>query len=153
MKDWYGYMPDPLAFKWDKAGQIDWNLFISLAYPLPGTLPVPFFCLIRKVNTVQRGLVREQIYASCYSDLVLRNKVLKGMSLPPLYTYYAVYSKIRKEVVKRMRKNGDTVPPFLKSKNEIFKEARRLIKRKGLTPEEAFIQASTVNGKAKLVLL
>jgi len=127
MLEWYRFMPDALQFKLDRTGPVDWNLFCSLAFPLPETLPVPFHCFIRKLNVVQRGIVREQIYEECYTNRKLRNRVLKGEVIPARYTTYAAYSRIRKEVIKKMKKNGDVVPEDFKSKEQIFSETKRYI--------------------------
>lgn len=98
LMNWYRFMPEALYYRWDNTGQLDWNIFFTLIYPLPG-LPCPFCLLIDKLNVKQNQMVREQIYMECYKNKILRNNLINLEVIPTMYTHYASYWKIRKEVL------------------------------------------------------
>lgn len=99
--NWYRFMPDIIERRIDGTGQIDWNLFFSLVYPLKTCGAYSFQTLIHKLNIKQNQLVRQEIYQECYDDPKLRKSLLNREVIPPIYTYYTPYNKIRKEVMKK----------------------------------------------------
>ena len=107
-ENFYRFMPDILPLGLDGTGQIDWNLFFSLAYPLPGGLAVPFRSMVRKLNVAQLRLVKEKIINEIWEDKDLRKKIINWDLIPSIYIHYMPYQLIRKRVVekdKKMQKN------------------------------------------------
>jgi len=102
--EFYRYMPEVLDLKLDRTGQIDWNLFFSLAYPLPGGLAVPFHAMINKLNVAQNRIVRKQIIEEIWNNEDLRVKVMKWENIPSIYTYYIAYPIIRNAIERRVQK-------------------------------------------------
>lgn len=107
--EFYRYMPECLYYHYDKTGQIDWNLFFTLAYPLPKPLGIPFKVMISKVNVAQLRLVKEQIKDEIWNDPKLRHDVLKGELIPSIYIYYLPYWTIRKAIIERQKKHDEGV--------------------------------------------
>lgn len=97
--EFYRYMPELLYDRLDGTGQIDWNLFFTLAYPLPGNLGIPFHTMINKLNVAQLRLVKEKIVQEIYDDKELRKRVYTHGLIPSIYTYYMPYQLIRKRLI------------------------------------------------------
>lgn len=102
--NFYRYMPDIIDKGLDGTGQIDWNLFFSLAYPLPGGLAVPFRYMIEKLNVAQLREVREQIVDEVWIDPEMKKSIFKWGTIPTIYTYYMPYQLIRKRVIEKDQK-------------------------------------------------
>jgi hypothetical protein len=132
LDNWYRFMPEIIG-ELDNTGQVDWNLFFSLVYPLP-PLTVPFNVLSKKLNIKWNRVIRDQIYWDCYNDPVVKEKLIKGEIIPSIYTYYTSYSKIRNEVMKKI--DGET--------KELFALAKKLIKEKGLDDKSALEEAHRI---------
>lgn len=102
--NWYRFMPDIIEKGIDRTGQIDWNLFFSLAYPLPGGLAVPFCVMIEKLNVAQLREVKVQIVDEVWKDPEMRKNIFKEEGIPSIYTYYMPYQTIRKRVIEKDKK-------------------------------------------------
>lgn len=102
--NFYRFMPDIIEKGIDRTGQIDWNLFFSLAYPIPGGLAVPFYKMIEKLNVAQLREVREQIVDEIWNDPEMRKKIFKEEGIPSKYTYYMAYQTIRNRVIEKDKK-------------------------------------------------
>lgn len=138
--NWYRYMPEIIDKHIRGTGQIDWNLFFSLAYPLKTCGAYSFQTLIQKLNFRQAQDVRQQIYQDCYDNPKLRQAIINGDVIPPIYTYYTPYSKIRKEVLKKVREGSKTLVIDDSSK-ELFTQAAQLVEEQGLSTQEALAKA------------
>lgn len=99
--NWYRFMPEIIEKHIDGTGKIDWNLFFSLVYPIKTCGAYSYQTLIHKLNIKQNQQVREEIYQECYEDSKLRKALINREVIPPIYTYYTPYNKIRKEVMKK----------------------------------------------------
>ena len=107
-ENWYRFMPDIIDKGIDRTGQIDWNLFFSLAWPIPGGLAVPFYLMIKKLNVAQNRIVRIQIVDTIWKDKELRTKIINWELIPSIYINYMPYQLIRKRVIEKDKKiNAD----------------------------------------------
>lgn len=98
--EFYRYMPEALGGKMSIVGAIDWNLFFSLAYPLPKPLSIPFCVMIDKLDIQLTREVKKEIAQDVWDDKDLRKRVFKREVLPSIYTYYMTYQQLRKRVIK-----------------------------------------------------
>ena len=101
--EFHRYMPDCLKFHWDRAGLIDWNLFMSLAKPLPTLNTTSFKMMITKLNVAQQRREKEKIKTMCWKDPTLRDKLVKGEIIPAKLTELIPYQSLRKTVVDRLQ--------------------------------------------------
>lgn len=149
LMEWYSYMPECLYYGWDRAGQVDWNLFFTLIEPIK-TSGLPFISIIKALNVRQNQIAREQIYNTVFNDPILRKNALEGGMIPTMFTHYTTNSKIRNEVLKRLKGEkikDEYIAPI--GSRKIFKKADKLVKS-GLSLKEAleisdreFIQSET----------
>ena len=139
--NWYRFMPEIIEKHISGTGQVDWNLFFSLAYPLKTCGAYSFQTLIHKLNIKQNQDVRQQIYQDCYDDPKLRQAIVNGDVIPPIYTYYTPYSKIRKEVLKKIREDAK-LHPIDVADTELFTQAAQLMEEQGLSTKEALAKAA-----------
>lgn len=102
--NWYRFMPDIIEERIDGTGQIDWNLFFSLASPLPGGLAIPFYKMIEKLNVAQLREVKAQIVDEIWNDKEMRKSIFNWGNIPTIYTYYMPYQAIRNRVIEKDKK-------------------------------------------------
>lgn len=138
--NFYRYIPDIIGQKIDNTGQVDWDLFFTLANPRPGFI-CPFWMTIEKLDVKQNQLARRQIYRECADNPELRNKLIKGDVIPSMYTYYVSYQKIRKEVLK-LTKTIDPFDPEKTLKPKIFRRAMQYMTKEGLNNKDALERAT-----------
>jgi len=141
-EEFYRYMPECLWNRWDNVGQLDWDLFFTLAYPLPALPCSSFRTLIKKLNLAQLRIVKVQIMNEIWDSPEYRRRVLHEEVLPALYTQYIPYETIRREMVRRFEKKtrlmevekritqGGALPTWMK-------EAQKLVDS-GATVLEAY---------------
>jgi len=103
-EEFYRYMPELLPTGRDGTGQIDWNIFFSLAYPLPKLPYLSFRSMIQKLDVAQNRIVRAQIKEEIWNDKELRRKIMNWENIPSIYTNYIAYQTIRKAIVERHEK-------------------------------------------------
>lgn len=97
--EFYRYMPEALYYKMPFVGIVDWNLFFSLAFPLPKSLPVPFYVMINKLDVQLLREEKQRLAQEVWDDKELRKRVFKGEVLPAIYLYYITYQQLRKRVI------------------------------------------------------
>ena len=117
--DFYSYMPEMFHYKLDGVGQIDWNIFFTLAYPLPKGMAISFHFLMKKLNVAQNRIVRRQIIDEIWNNKDLRLKVMRWEPIPSIYTYYIAYPTIRRRIEERAHKELGTKRTEARSDMEI----------------------------------
>jgi len=131
--DWYRYMPDALYMGLDNTGQVDWNIFFTLAAEKLSDSS-SFHYVIKALNVTQSQYVRKAIYQKIADDPDLRDKVMKYQPLPSIFTNYCSYDRIRKEVARILHPSEDRLPDGCR---KAFKEAEKIMKEEGVDLNEA----------------
>jgi len=123
-EEFYRYMPDCLYYELDKVGPIDWNLFFTLAYPLPPLPCLSFRVMINKLNWAQLRIVKNQIIEEIWNNKELRRRVLEEEVISSLYTQYIPYLTIRKRLLERAKKE-----------ERLIQEEKNILMGRGKVPE------------------
>lgn len=141
-EEFYRYMPDALGYNLFKVGPVDWNLFFTLAFPLPPMPCTSFRVLVNKLNWAQLRLVKEKIMDEVWDSPEYRRRALHEEALPALYTQYIPYPRIRKEMIRRFNQYSRSLEEekrlsFGSGTPEWLKAASRLVEQ-GRSPAEAY---------------
>lgn len=138
--EWYELHMDFVRYTLKGGEGFDWRLFFSLAYPLPETLTIPFYRMVKRLNVRQLVDVKREIVEDIWKNPDLRQRVFKGEIIPSIFTYYMPYQQIRTRIVARARTDLDNRDaPYVKAFRKIFqtyKEDINQMRREGKTGEE-----------------
>lgn len=102
--EFYRYMPDCLEFNWDKVGAPDWNIFFTLAYPLPHLTYTSFQITIKKLNIAQTRQLKINLKEEIWNSEELREKLFKGEPISAYYLQYFTYAHLRNYIIDRKKK-------------------------------------------------
>jgi len=133
-EEFYYIAADSLMLRDGDTSIVDYNLFFTLAFPLPVPLVVTFRQTIKVLNKYQRGRLKTYIVNHCYADPEIRDKILKEEAIAGHYTRYISYPRLRERIIQKFLKhkaiggvqNNDNPPqdtPGVGTTGEIDSEA------------------------------